>query len=390
MSSTIINEEKSTHKVPTFILKELKPCPNADKLAIIDVPNSLYVCLGNINDWKDRLGQLCCWVPPQSLVDTTRQEFNFLEAKYDKDGNSGGTYAKVKTKKLRGTISYGLMVPAPEGLTEGQDAAEALGVEHYEPPIDDGLITNGKKKKLTGGDVAKGPSGEYPKYDVDAFMQYAMCFKEGELVNLSEKIHGCSAKYVFQNGQMYCGSRTEWKKEYSTVPNWTLEQLIDFYSDGTEESIEKAKKVYEKHVVNFKPSKSLWWTALENTAGLRKFCEDNPNFTVYGEVFGGSLQKGYDYGIQIQQFMAFDVLDPGGRWLDWADFRELMTKWNVPTVPILAENVPFKLEEVIKMAEGKTTTNGKHIREGCVICPVKERWDNRLGRVKLKIINPEY
>jgi hypothetical protein len=43
------------------------------------------------------------------------------------------------------------------------------------------------------------------------------------------------------------------------------------------------------------------------------------------------------------------------------------------------------------MAEGKTLLGeAKHIREGVVVQPVVNRWDHKLGRVKLKVINPEY
>ena len=94
---------------------------------------------------------------------------------------------------------------------------------------------------MTGGEVAKPPSGHFPKYDVDAFPAYGRkIFVEGEPVILTEKIHGCNSRYVFKDGIMHCGSRGEWKKEWSEAPKLTLEDLIK--KTGSEE---KAKEIYD-------------------------------------------------------------------------------------------------------------------------------------------------
>jgi hypothetical protein len=233
-------------------------------------------------------------VPPDSLVDVSREEFSFLavDAKWlpDCTKSPAGTHALVKAKKLRGVVSYGLLVPAPQGLVEGDNAADALNVVHYEPVA---LTDNGKQKGwATGGEVAKPPSGVYPKYDVDAFMGYGRkVFVEGEAVYVTEKIHGSNGRYVFKDEVMYCGSRTEWKREFPLPPEITLEELTEKIGNA-----DRAKEVYERAVVNFKPKRNMWWVALDKTPGLRVLCENNPGYTVYGEVYG-SVQKGFPYGV---------------------------------------------------------------------------------------------
>lgn len=176
--------EKSTHKVEVLEVKELIKHENADTLSKVKIYD--YTCVVRTSDWKP--GTLAAWVPPDSLVDTKRPEFAFLARKAKADG-----IARIRTEKLRGIVSYGLLVPAPEGMKVGDDAAQVLGVEHYDPEVAE-IITakTGTKLKFTGGEVAKPPRGTYPKYDVDAFLARGrLAFKEGELVAVTEKIHGC-------------------------------------------------------------------------------------------------------------------------------------------------------------------------------------------------------
>jgi len=380
MESTIVAEEKSTHQCPIFKFEFSKVVKheNADKLGVYRIPDSDYSYVLNLEDWKDYNG-LVCWVPPDSLVDTTKEQFQFLitETKYAADSSKGNEYARVKAKKIRQIVSYGLLVKVDKELEDGGDY---LGIVHYEPPIVN------DKNGLTGGEDATPPSGTYPKYDVDAFLKYGKrMFVEGEPVIISEKIHGANSRYLYKDGSYHCGSRTLWKKEFSSAPKLTLEELTVKMGDEA-----KAKEVYERAVVNFKPKQNMWWTALNNTPTLKTFLEQNPGYAVYGEVYG-QVQKGFSYGVNGGvAFAAFDILKPDGKWMDTDEFFEICDKNSIPHVPIVA-SVSFDFDTVAKLCEGNSLVPGaNHIREGVVICPIKERWDERLGRVKLKVINPSY
>lgn len=385
MESTIVAEEKSTHKVETFVLGELRKHEGADTLSLIKIGDTDYTYVGKTDDWKDRVGTVVAWLPPDSLVDTHTSAFAFLatDAKYDENSNPDktGRFARIKAKKLRGVQSYGLMVPI-EGVEAGTDAAELLQVRHYEPPLSGGGAA-------MGGEDAEPPKGmSLPKYDVDAYLKYGKkMFREGESVMITEKIHGANSRYVFKDGIMYVGSRTLWKKEFASPPKVTLDELKARIGDDA-----KAQEVYDKIVTNFKPKKNLWWIALENTPQLRNYCEQNPGYAVYGEVFG-QVQKGFSYGAKPGEvlFRAFDILRPDGRWMDGEQFLAECRTHGIPHVPVLEESFAFEFEKVIEFSVGNTTIpNANHIREGCVVKPTKERWDDRLGRVNLKIINPAY
>jgi RNA ligase (TIGR02306 family) len=191
-TATVV-EGKSTHKVEVVEVK-LEPHDNADTLSIVRVDN--YVVCVRSSDWSD--GDLGAYIPPDSLVPLDHPSFAFLQV------DEGKTQHRVKAKRLRGVMSMGLLVPAPEGSQIGEDVAEILGVEHYEPKV---------SQQVTMGLAEKDPTGrEIPKYDVDTAYKYAKrLLTEGEPLWISEKIHGANSRFIWTQGRMWCGSQKQWK-----------------------------------------------------------------------------------------------------------------------------------------------------------------------------------
>lgn len=389
--STLVAEEKSTHQCPVFRfdIDKANAHYNADNLLTFNIENTDYSYVLNKNDWAGYKG-LVSWIPPDSLLPTNREEFSFLkkDSKFDANSYKGAEYAKIKARNIRGIISYGLLVKVPDDI--GGDGAAYLGVHHFNPVVEEaGIIVNENNGwRMPSGEIEKAPQGNYPKYDVDAYLKFARhVFIPDEPVWVFEKLHGENSRYVFKNGKMNCGSHYQWKREISEAPNISLEELIE--KVGNEE---KARHIYEIAVVRHKPKKIQWWTALDNCPNLRKYCEANEGFCVYGEIIG--KVKNFKYGLENNYigFRAFDILCPNGKWMDMPEFYDICMDNGIPTCPLIAYDYPFDLEKMKEFANGNSfMPNTKNqIKEGCVVTPSKERWDNKLGRVKLKIINPEY
>jgi len=385
MESTIVADEKSTHKIEIFTLTNLEKHPNADTLSITKIADTEYTYVAKTEDWQNHLGKPVAWIPPDSLINPMTKGCEFLagERRYDKDSNkiSDGKYVRIKAKKIRNIVSYGLLIPLND-----ESEVSALDIQHYEPPFN---MTSGKTGvKWISGEVASPPEGNFPKYDVDAFMKYAKkVFIDGELVNVTEKIHGANSRFLNKNSVVYCGSRTEWKKEFPSPPKITVEELIN---GG--KTKEEAELIYNKVVTNFKPSQNMWWKVYRESPQLQAFLANNDGFAVYGEVYG--QVQNLKYGTKPGEilFAAFDILHPNGNWLDVEQFSEMCEKYSLPRVPIIRYNMPFDFEQLVNMASGNTliAAAGKQIREGIVVKPMKERWHPALGRVCLKIVSPEY
>lgn len=321
----------SSHSVEVVAVK-VEPVPTADSLGLVRIGG--YQTLVRKDDWKD--GDLGAFVPPDSVVDGDRPEFAFLGA---------GKKHRVRAKKLRGVISHGLLVPAPAGSSPGDDVAEALGVEHWDPPV-----PGEGGSKYTGGPSEKGPELGVPVYDLENLKKYPDILREREFVIVTEKIHGANARYVNWNGKIYAGSRKLWKAE-------------------TEESI--------------------WWKALRAAPNVRHFLEQNPGTIVYGEVYGRVQSLRYGLGEEVR-LAVFDLYRYDSEWQNsW--IPPMIARHDyafLPWVPELYRGL-YSYDLVTKLAEGKSML-ADHLREGCVVEPAASRFDPRIGRVKLKVVSDAY
>lgn len=352
----------TTHQCLVVQLNKQKH-PNADLLSTTMVDG--YSVVLKTSDWDGVDKGI--WFPPDSLLDTTLPEFNFLLS----EANTEGKY-RVKAKKLRGVLSFGLMIPAPENAVIGEDYAEKFKVERYEPEV----VIGGPS-----GEFEKGPNIYKSKYDIDAGRARSkMVFVDGEEVVCTEKIEGENYSAVFSEGRMWVASRNGFKKEYNSKPNITLESLIEKVGE------EKAKEVMK--AIESKPQiKSKWWELLDNVPQIRAFCEAYPNHLLYGELYGG--KKGFKYDTNGKlKFVAFDI-QYGQTWLDYDDMVALLQKFNVPICPVLYRG-PFNFDKICELAEGKTVLGGGNVREGTVVRTIKERNHPKYGRSCLKWVGAGY
>lgn len=309
---------------PVEVVKiHLEPHPNADTLSIVRVHG--WTCCVRTADWKD--AALAAYIPPDSIAPET-SAFEFL-----------GKHRRIRVKRLRGVVSMGLLMPAPSGAKEGDDVADALGVAHYQPPTPCDF----------GGQAGPSPGGYRPTYDVENARRYAdEVLVPGEPLWVTEKIHGANGRWCIQDGEFFAGSRTEWKRKKESL---------------------------------------IWWQALDGCEELRQFLRDNPDCTVYGEVYGHvqDLKYGIDRGVRVA---VFDILR-GSEWLDGRTARKIGER--LPWVPIVRSEMIYDWESLAAMAEMRSLMPGAdHVAEGIVAKPIIERTNPIIGRVQVKVISSAY
>lgn len=322
-----------THRHCPVVLVHLEPHPNADTLSIVRVAG--YQVVVRTADWVD--GQCAAFVPPESLVDTTRPEFLWLSKSDNKSH-------RVGVKKLRGEVSMGLLVPAPAGLAVGDDAAESLGVVAWNPPEPKGAAQ--------GGEAESAPPflRGMPVYDLESLRRYPDILQPGELVQVTEKLHGANSRFCFYDGIMWCGSHREWKRPDST---------------------------------------KLWWATLVQYQQIGGLCRAYPDHILFGEIYGCVQSLRYGHRRGATSFAAFDIQRPDLSWLPAQEFCDLVDHFRVPRVPVLAASIAYKFQDVADHAEGPTNAflgeDEPHCREGCVVRPLVERTVMEIGRVVLKL-----
>jgi len=127
---------------------------------------------------------------------------------------------------------------------------------------------------------------------------------------------------------------------------------------------------------------NLYWRA------ARKYKLDEvlpKGYQIFGEVYGRGVQK-LTYDLEDIDVRFFDLMVDTA-YAGYAEFVEFCVKHFLPMAPLLHVG-PWK-KELMVMADGKSQI-AKHIREGFVVRPVKERWDHKVGRVILKAVSEEY
>lgn len=316
----------STHRVEVVPIT-LEIHPNAETLSIVRVWS--YTVVVKTADWQGITRG--AYIPPDSVV-PDNETFAFLGGK-----------TRITVRRFRGVISYGLLVPAPEGAQLGEDVAERLCVTHYEPPLQPYI------RQFAGGEADKAPAGYRPRYGLEALRRYAHVLIPGEPLIATEKIHGANARYCWHDGRMHCGSHEQWKRE-------------------------------DDH--------NMFWRILRATPALETFCRSHPELTVYGEVFGQVQDLKYGRIQNEVSFAAFDLLR-GNEWINALEAREIAAE--LPWVPTVVLFDFSNMENLEFMASGKSLVpRANHLREGIVVKPLVERTHPECGRVCLKLIAPEF
>ena len=353
----------STFKVEVKRISEIKPHNNADKLEIGKVGGLDFQFV--IEKGRYNVGELVVYFPvdsllPQSLID--HLGITYL---------SGPNKNRVKTIKLRGEYSQGLIVSVDNlkhllyESKNGDNVTKKLGVVKYEPP----------EKMTLIGRIRKLPLG-LKKYDIEGYERYpkAVSYLLDKNVQVTEKMEGCNFSFCLTNkGKEFVNSRNNTLIEL----HYSIWQRLRNWWYG----YKKPRK------------KNLFWEAFRSNPNIKTGAEkllknsDYKWVTVYGELCGPSIQKNI-YGLSKYKIFVFDVLTDKG----WIDPKIVYETFSDDHVPILFEGI------FSDYLEGKTITeksNGQSkiastLREGIVIKPFESQDFPGLGRLILKKRSPEY
>ena len=308
-------------------ISDLSPIEGADKIELATIDGWKVVVAKDVNH---KVGDLIVYCEVDSFL-PIREEFEFLrKSSYKKmaDGNEG---FRLKTIKLRGQISQGLIVPLDVLLThgvssddvfEGLDVTGTLGIIKYEPPVPaqlagqvKGLFPSFLKK--TDEERIHNLTKEYQRYTLEKFY-------------VTEKLDGSSVTYYVKDGVFGVCSRN-----------------LDLLEDE---------------------NNTMWKFAI--TTGLReKMIGLGKNIAVQGEIIGEGIQ-GNPYkriGQTVKIFNGFDI--DKYDYLSLSDLLDLTNVLELKTVPILdlSFTLPDTIDELLLTAEGKSILNLKTEREGLVI-----------------------
>lgn len=368
---------------------DIQPIIGADRIVLATVKgwNSI------IGKDTFKVGDKCIFIPIDAVIPDKLIEEQKLE--YLRGNN------RIRTIKLKGTISQGLILPLSildkyssnqyVNTNEGSDVSKILNITKYEPPVKNlgtkkeyikdywakylakeitlrhfvaksvGIIkTYLKRPKLT--------NPEFKVYtDINNVKHYPNVFEEGELVVINEKIHG-----------------TSFRAGYVPIKQTLLNKLFNkgthefvYGSHNVQKTCLSGKGFYEQDVYG-------------QIAELYKLADILPKgYVLYGEIYGKKIQE-LTYGMEGINVVFFD-LKKDDKYVDYMEFYEFCVSRNLPIVPMLYFGIYNK--NLLKIHTDEKTTLGNNleqIREGCVIKPQQEKFNNSCGRKILKSISADY
>jgi len=342
-------EVKTERKLATVRkINNITPIEGADKIELVTVDGWKVVVAKDVGH---KVGDLVVYCEIDSFL-PVKEEFEFLrKSSYKKMGDQEGF--RLKTIKLRGQVSQGLILPlsvlktteivqttvteqewgnqielfAEDGtpmVNIGDDVTEVLGIVKYEPPIPAELA--GKVKGLFPSFLRKTDEERIQNLESD----YESYKNSNHKFYVTEKLDGSSATFYFKDGVFGVCSRN-------------LELLE---SDGnTFWKVAKELKLEE------------WLGTFDN------------NLCLQGELIGEGIQ-GNPYKIKgqiVRFFNAFDIDKQKN--IPFLEFVELIQKMNLKTVPVLDYDfkLPETVEKMLEYADGKSELNGNFDREGVVV-----------------------
>ena len=229
---------------------------------------------------------------------------------------------RLRTMKLRGQLSQGLLLPlstltmVESELFEGLDVSFPLGIVKYEAPIPAQLA--GEVKGMFPGWIQKTDQERIQnlKEELDYWL------REQHGWEVTEKLDGSSMTVYLRDGEFGVCSRN----------------------------------------LELKPSEtnSLWKVAVRNNLEL-KLRRANRNLALQGELIGEGIQ-GNPYKQKGQEFFLFDIYDiDASKYLTPAERNAFVKEHDIKHVPVLAFGAELwdtlginSIDNILKFAEGKS------------------------------------
>ncbi len=298
------------------LIDEINPIPDADAIEVATVNGWKVVVKKN----EFKAGDKIVFLEIDSWVPHTLAPFLSKNEPREYQGVKG---EKLRTVKLRGQISQGLILPTsvlPDADLEiGSNVTETLGITKWEAPV---------SAQLAGMSL-----GSFPSFLIKTDEERVQNLKKywrnfvGLTFNVHEKLDGSSCTVYRKDGEFGVCSR-----------NLDLKQT---------------------------ENNSFWRVALENK--LDELLPDN--LCIQGELVGPGIQKNI-YALPNLRLYVFNVFDiVACKYLEVDKAKEIAEGLGLTWVPFHSNHTITEhdtVESLLAMAEGGSVLNSKTEREGLV------------------------
>jgi len=317
------------------ILK-LAPIPDADRIEVATVDGWNVVVQKGLYE----VGDLACYLEVDSWVPTTLVNLT-------KDGHFPKVYNEVegerlKTVKLRGQLSQGLLIPLNElygklqGINDyfdGQDVTEILGIQKWEAPVSAQLAGLAKGNFPTAVPKTDQERIQNLKKELEKWKERGLTFE------VTEKLEGSSCTM------------------YLPIDAETDEEVL-FEVCSRNLSLKQSAE------------NSFWKVALAHDVETKMRESGLYGLAIQGELVGEGIQ-GNIYKLKGQEIYVYDIYNVRtGEYLNAARRVEICEHLGLKHAPVYMTywklNDADTVESLLAFAEGKSELLASQEREGVV------------------------
>ena len=331
-------------------VKSIEPIEDADKIELVHVLG--WQCVANKGDFN--VGDKCIYFEIDSFL-PIKEEFEFLRRSSYRNNEFMGEGFRIKTIKLRGQLSQGLIIPVSAELQDknvGDDVTDILGVRKWELPemaSDIGIIVGERPEFIKKTDETRIQSNPALLEEFRGLDYY-----------ITTKCDGSSCSIgINENGEFFLTSHVCTLKN---IPNTSA--FVDFVNaHGYEEK-------------------------------LRKYMEINglTSVVIQGEWCGGGINKNRLH-LKEPHWYIFTV-DENRKRVTFDELRKVIQFIGGEMVMLDEEgtDLPSKyptVEALLEKANGTYPNGG--IREGIVIRPKTPVYSKLLDTtLSMKVVSNKY
>ena len=357
-------------------IKAIDEHPNADRLELATVLGWQCVVEKDLYD----VGDMVVYFPVDVILTEELEALIF-----GPDPKIKLKKSRIRTIKLRGAISQGLVVPLSLITpvfsvlgTEGKNIAKELGVTKYEPVPSGGLKTSGGQQKK-----ARECNPAFKKYtNINHLKNYPGAL-EGEYVYVTEKIHGTNFRcgYVPITGNTF---QRFWKRLKSKFTDGGIIDGYEFvFGSHNVQLKDRSEAFHSKGFIE----KNVYFRIVEKYDFKNKL---KPGEVLYGEIYGGNIQKNYNYGMGPNvDLVVFDIMRHG----EYVDFSTVLRKCLVMGFSVVPVIFAGKFDSTLNLhdlVKGPSILCPEQpVREGIVVRPQHET-EAYMGRKIFKYVSPDY
>lgn len=361
---------------------DIDPIPNADRIELAHIDGWQVI----VKKDEFHIGENVIYFEIDSWIPHDLAPYLTKEGHKPKEFN-GVKGERLKTVKMRGTLSQGLIIPLsvleennPDVYKKaydsiGYDLTEVLGIQKYEKPEWE-QVRERRRSATTVTNVSRYgfPTG-IPKTDQERIQNLVALTQsngipwfdeEGKFtyefgLEVTEKLDGTSATFVFRDGKLLCCSRN-----YAYIDKKKTNGECIWTDMGRELGLSDTLRPYRWYEI------ILDWLGISVKPFTRFGLE---NIAIQGEIVGPKIQ-GNKYGLKENRFYVYDIFDvEKNRYLECGNRVMFTQSLGLRHVPIINYSgyQGTTLEEFLEMADGESEIGTHPLREGLVFKKQCER-----------------